>query len=156
MRHRKFQELIGAYADGELRETDRSRVEKHLQACPACRRDLDFIRDLDRLPKTSPAVPREADYWASFSGRVRAGIDRRQAGAPASRVAEVEMFKDSFYHPESRARTRAAIFPLSLAAHAAILLLLIVLPLMRTGDLPTVEVYSAFLAPPPPPPPPPP
>jgi anti-sigma factor RsiW len=31
MRHRKLQELIGAWADGELRAADRPRVEKHLE-----------------------------------------------------------------------------------------------------------------------------
>ena len=92
MRHRKLQELIGAYADGELRPADRPRVEKHLKSCPECRRDLEFLREIDSLPRTSPAVPHEADYWASFPGRVRAGIAREQAGAPASRVAEVKMF----------------------------------------------------------------
>ena len=49
MRHRKFQELIGAYADGELRLADRARVEKHLKACPECRRDLEFLRRIDSL-----------------------------------------------------------------------------------------------------------
>jgi anti-sigma factor RsiW len=132
MRHRKLQELIGAYADGELRAADRSRVEEHLKDCPECRRDLAFLRKIDSLPRTSPAVPQEADYWVSFAGRVRAGIAREQTGAPASRVAEVKMFQDSFYHPERRTRVRAAVLPLSLVAHAAVLLLLIILPLMNT------------------------
>ena len=117
MRHRKLQELIGAYADGELRAADRSRVEKHLKACPSCRKDLEFIRALEERSVTSPSVPREAEYWASFPGRVRDGIARRQPGAPVSRIKEVEMFQDSFYVPESRAGVRAAVFPLSLAAH---------------------------------------
>jgi len=139
MRHRKLQELIGAYADGELRTADRSRVEKHLAKCPDCRRDLEFIRRIEVLPRTSPIVPQEADYWASFSGRVRSGIARRDAGASASRSA-VEMFRDSFYRPEKRTRTRAVLFPLSLAGHAAVIVLHIVMPLLRKGELPTVEV----------------
>ena len=147
MRHRKLQEHIGAYADGELRAPDRARVEKHLGKCPECRRDLEFIRRIEGLPRTSPSVPQEADYWASFSGRVRSGIARRDAEVPESRSA-VEMFRDSFYRPEKKTRTRAVLFPLSLAGHAAVIVLLIVMPLLRTGELPTVEVYSAFLAPP--------
>ena len=120
MRHRKLQELIGAYADGELRAADCARVEKHLAKCPECRRDVEFIRRIEGLPRTSPSIPQEADYWASFSGRVRSGIARRDAGAPASRSAEAGMFKDSFYKPEKMSWTRAVLFPLSLAGHAAV------------------------------------
>ncbi|MGZ5453199.1 MAG: anti-sigma factor family protein, partial [Candidatus Aminicenantales bacterium] len=152
MRHRKIQELIGAYADGELRAADKPRVEKHLKTCPECRRDLEFIRKIATMAESSPPAPPERGYWDSFAGRVRAGIAREQAGAPASRIAEGKMFKDSFYQPESRTKQRAVLFPLSLIVHAAIIVLLIVLPLLKTGNLPTVEVYSAFLAPPPPPP----
>ena len=121
MRHRQLQELIGAYADGELRPADRARVEEHLRTCAACRRDLDFLRKLEDLPRTSPDGPREADYWDSFPGRVRAGIARRDAGAPASRDAEVPMFQDSFYRPERRTRAKAVLFPVSLLGHAAVL-----------------------------------
>ena len=155
MSHRKLQELLGAYHDGELRGGKRDRVEKHLKSCPECRRDLEFLRALDAVPRTSPSVPQEAEYWASFSGRVRARIARRQAGAPTSQVLEVRVFKDVFFKPDKNRRLRAAIFPMSLAAHAIIIALLIMIPLMKTGELPKVEVYSAFLAPPPPPPPPP-
>ena len=154
MRHRKLQELIGALADGELRAADRPRVEKHLKKCPECRRDLEFIRKVGTFAESSPPGPQDPDYWDSFPGRIRAAIAREQAGAPASRAAEVKMFQDSFYRPERRAKQRAILFPLSVAAHVAVIVLLIVLPLLRTGNLPTVEVYSAFLAPPPPPPPP--
>ncbi|HOW86472.1 MAG TPA: zf-HC2 domain-containing protein, partial [Candidatus Aminicenantes bacterium] len=152
MRHRRLQELVGAYADGELRPADRPRVEKHLKKCPACRRDFEFLRQLSDLAGSAPPGPPEPGYWDSFPGRVRAGIVRAQAGAPASRIAEAMMFQDSFFRPERRTKQRAVLFPISVALHAAMLVLLIVLPLLKTGALPTVEVYSAFLAPPPPPP----
>ena len=151
MRHCKLQELIGAYADGELRAADRPRVEKHLKRCPDCRRDLEFIRRLSNLAETPPTGPQDKDYWDSFPGRVRAGIARELAGAPAPQVAEVKMFKDSFFQPEPRTRQRALLLPLSVIGHAVVLILLIMLPLLKMGQLPTVEVYSAFLAPPPPP-----
>jgi len=66
------------------------------------------------------------------------------------------MFKDSFVRFEGGFGLKALIFPLSVATHAVLVLMLVVLPLLKSGNPPRVEVYSAFLAPPAPPPPPPP
>ncbi|MCK4495156.1 MAG: hypothetical protein KAU91_02315, partial [Candidatus Aminicenantes bacterium] len=66
------------------------------------------------------------------------------------------MFKDSFIKGEKNIGLKVLVFPASLTMHIIIVLFLLVYPLLSTGNLPTVEIYSAFLAPPPPPPPPPP
>ena len=97
MRHRKIQELIGAYADGELRAADKPRVEKHLKTCPECRRDLEFIRKIATMAESSPPAPPGGGYWDSFAGRVG-------PGSPASRPEPP--------HPESR-RVRCSGFLLS-------------------------------------------
>jgi len=62
------------------------------------------------------------------------------------------MFKDSFIKGEKNIGLKVLVFPASLTMHIIIVLFLLVYPLLSTGNLPTVEVYSAFLAPPPPPP----
>lgn len=45
---------LEAYQDGELSERRRRRVEAHLAACPACRRELAGLRELSRLLQESP------------------------------------------------------------------------------------------------------
>ncbi|GAH33844.1 unnamed protein product, partial [marine sediment metagenome] len=65
------------------------------------------------------------------------------------------MFQDSFVIRERNLGMKVWVFPLSLAVHLLIILLLIIYPLLNPGNLPRVEIFSAFLAPPPPPPPPP-
>ncbi|MGZ5555204.1 MAG: TonB family protein, partial [Candidatus Aminicenantales bacterium] len=79
-----------------------------------------------------------------------------EAKKPVSAPPVPALFKDSFFVGEKGTRRKALIFPIALALHIVLIVTAIVLPLLSTGALPTVEVYSAFLAPPPPPPPPPP
>ena len=74
----------------------------------------------------------------------------------ADAAAVPELFKDSFFKSEKGTTRKALVFPIALILHVVLIITAIVLPLLSTGELPTVEVYSAFLAPPPPPPPPPP
>lgn len=66
------------------------------------------------------------------------------------------MFQDVLFAPERNVRTRAAVLPLSALAHALLALLLVAVPLIRSGQLPRVELTGVFLAPAPPVPPPPP
>ena len=67
------------------------------------------------------------------------------------------MFQHVLFVPERNARVRAAVLPLSALAHGILALLLVSAPLIRSGQLPRVELTGVFLAPPPPalPPPPP-
>jgi protein TonB len=55
--------------------------------------------------------------------------------------------------PERNARVRAAVLPLSVLAHGLLALLLVAIPLVRSGDLPRVGLTGVFLAPAPPAPP---
>ena len=63
---------------------------------------------------------------------------------------EAKMFQDSFFIRERNLGTKVWVLPLSLAVHLLIILLLIIYPLLNPGNLPRVEIFSAFLAPPPP------
>ena len=42
----QFEELIGAYSDGELTGAEACRVAGHLSGCPRCRQELKAIEDL--------------------------------------------------------------------------------------------------------------
>jgi protein TonB len=68
-------------------------------------------------------------------------------------------FKDSFFRNDPSNKRKALAFPIAFFVHAIFVVTLVVIPLLSTSELPTIEVISAFLAPPvsaPPPPPPPP
>ena len=63
------------------------------------------------------------------------------------------MFKDAFFVPDRNAGAKAVALPLAAFIHGIVVLLAVMLPLLRTGDLPRVDVFSALIAPPAPTPP---
>jgi len=80
----RMESRILAYADGRLKESERAEVQKHLDACPACRvRATEFssVSDLlDELPMIEPspafdvrvrariaAEPVKQSWWASWA-----------------------------------------------------------------------------------------
>lgn len=65
------------------------------------------------------------------------------------------MFHDAMVLHEKGFSGRWPALPASVLFHAALVLALIVVPLMRSGELPRVELRDALLMPPPPTPPPP-
>lgn len=53
--HRRFDELLGAYALGQLDDGERAELDAHLDRCPACRAELDQVYPVAALlPKTDP------------------------------------------------------------------------------------------------------
>ncbi|MBN2206650.1 MAG: zf-HC2 domain-containing protein, partial [Candidatus Aminicenantes bacterium] len=147
MRHAKWKTLLSGYLDKELDPRRTAAFEKHLAGCKDCAEELAALRKLEAFAGDLSPLPEDDAYWSAFSGRVKAGIVRAQAsGAPRK---EADMFNDSFFAPTRNIKLKAFVFPLSAVAHVVVALLMIILPLMRTGSLPEVEVYSAFLAPPP-------
>jgi protein TonB len=66
------------------------------------------------------------------------------------------MFQNVLFVPERNVGVRAAVLPLAVLAHGFLALLLVAIPVIRSGDLPRVDLTGVFLAPAPPAPPPPP
>lgn len=66
------------------------------------------------------------------------------------------MFQDVLFVPERNVGLRAAVLPLTALAHGLLVLLLVIIPIIRPGGLPRVDLTSVFVAPAPPAPPPPP
>jgi periplasmic protein TonB len=60
------------------------------------------------------------------------------------------MFQDVLFAPPRNAGVKAAVLPLAALVHGLLALILVVIPLIRNGDLPRVELTGVFLAPPPP------
>ena len=54
--HRFSQENLSAYIDQQLSASDRARVERHLQACEACRREMAALKRIIALVSQAPRV----------------------------------------------------------------------------------------------------
>jgi protein TonB len=57
------------------------------------------------------------------------------------------MFQDALFVPDRNWRTRAAALPIATLAHALALTLLVMLPLLRLGDLPKVDISGVIVVP---------
>ncbi len=87
--HRRYQQMLPLMIYGELCERDRRTLERHLQECPTCRRDLEETRRLHALlakvPSAEPSEDSLRDARLRFSAtlalhRLRTGRSRRAAG----------------------------------------------------------------------------
>ncbi len=73
-----FEVLISGYLDGELRADDRQRIEAHLAACPACRREYAVMKSLaagTAAAFTGEDLPMEA--WDRFLDGVYNRLERK-------------------------------------------------------------------------------
>jgi len=66
------------------------------------------------------------------------------------------MFQDVLFVPERNVGLKALLLPMAALAHGLLALLLVIIPIIRPGGLPRVDLTSVFVAPAPPAPPPPP
>jgi hypothetical protein len=74
--HDEAEEMLPWYANGQLDQADRERVEEHLSACASCRRQLDLERRL--IDEFQAMVPEVESGWARLRKRIET-----QASAPA-------------------------------------------------------------------------
>ncbi len=74
MSHRRVQKILNAYLDGELREEEKRLVEEHLKECEECSKELEALKTVDRMARTSLAPEPSEDYWKTLPGRVRTRI----------------------------------------------------------------------------------
>ena len=81
MRCRAVQEKLNLYAAGELLPSVVEQMESHLQGCPACRKELAKLGQLETLlhAATTPPVPE------GFAVRVLAQAKERASATVASR-----------------------------------------------------------------------
>jgi anti-sigma factor RsiW len=77
--HRAMNELIPWYLNETLDQTARSRIDRHLAACPRCRTDIAFERAVQRSLAAQPAV----EYMPAASlKRLNAMLDKLQPARP--------------------------------------------------------------------------
>ena len=77
-----YLELISAYADGELAEPDRRRVEEHLEACEQCSAILDFYREIS-IASDEACVPAPGALCDGVMEKILSGGAGRDGGERA-------------------------------------------------------------------------
>jgi anti-sigma factor RsiW len=117
----RIERYLTAYADGELSERTRRRVESHLERCASCASELDSIRASDRILGEHPPPAVSEERWVQFRrelGRELDSVDR--AGTRRARIPEAR----TVYVP---VRRRAVAF--ATAAVVVVLAVMIIGPM---------------------------
>ena len=85
MRCRKVRSYLSAYSEGELSEGRSTRVGRHLEHCPTCRRESDIVRSVGQVVKNLPQLRASDDFNARLLqriGRERFAETRTKAHLP--------------------------------------------------------------------------
>lgn len=72
------------YAEDELAERKRLRIERHLSGCEACRSELSRIEEVRQSILSLEAPERDAEFWRGFNVRLSQRL-ASEAAAPAIR-----------------------------------------------------------------------
>ncbi len=124
-----LREYLAAWADGELDETTRERVRKHLDACAECRRELAGLERVDALFRAAAVPEVEAREW----GRVEAALDEAMSTAPVS----IEALRE---RPARRGLLGWWLFPAAAVAAAAIIVAVFLFSPAAPPPEPSAEV----------------
>ena len=74
-------DFLDTYHDGELTSLMRRRVERHLEHCSGCRRQLATASSLGELLRESASFATAPDLWSEIASRLDA-LDREIAPVP--------------------------------------------------------------------------
>ena len=77
--------LLDGYHDGELDPFERTRVERHLAACAACRRDLASLRLVGEAVRATVAGVQTPDLWHAIAAELPAERRRHRSATPVLR-----------------------------------------------------------------------
>ena len=82
----RFAEMLGPYVLGELTASEEAEMDRHLEACPNCRRELDQIRQTHDLLQKLPTPPPElkARVIANATSSPQSGSSRWKLWIPAA------------------------------------------------------------------------
>jgi hypothetical protein len=77
------------YPDGDLSAFWRRRLAAHLPDCPACRRELEAMREVIEAVKAAPPQDPGPDFWGKFSQEMHLKLVQAAPPAPAARWFKV-------------------------------------------------------------------
>jgi anti-sigma factor RsiW len=69
--------VLGVYQDGALGHRRTQRVARHLQACPACQRELLELQSVTRLLHSLPSPSRPSEYWPGALRQLQRKLQQR-------------------------------------------------------------------------------
>jgi anti-sigma factor ChrR (cupin superfamily) len=72
--HDKFRANLSAYRDGELNESLRDRIARHLQVCDACCEDLRELDRIDSLVRELPQIGASENFASEIIWKAQSGI----------------------------------------------------------------------------------
>ncbi|MFH1502426.1 MAG: zf-HC2 domain-containing protein [Candidatus Eisenbacteria bacterium] len=72
----RIERYLTAYADGELSPRLRGKVERHLETCETCARELDSLIASDRIRKGVAPSPVSDARWSVFRAELSRSLDR--------------------------------------------------------------------------------
>lgn len=144
MNCREIQELVHEFVDGELSGVEEHRIEKHLESCNRCRREVEEIRFLQGALSVRAPLPQASSHllWNNIR-RSTAFTWRQRLGLALERVT------DRFRDMESRVLwARLGAVPLSLACFALLIAQMgqfssSLIPVLRGSALGRTEVVFA-------------
>ncbi len=76
-------ELLSAYLDGELSETERATLEEHLATCPECQRTLAELQQIRTLLRALPEPALERSFLLPETGAIPETLSRHSPGTQA-------------------------------------------------------------------------
>jgi hypothetical protein len=92
MNHEALRERLSAYLEADLEESERARIEEHLEGCPDCRREYRELRHTVDLLRGLPVPDPPPELADRVIARLRAGEGRpglmARCQARASRIVE--------------------------------------------------------------------
>jgi anti-sigma factor RsiW len=92
LQHRKYQVLISALVDGEVKEDERHKLEEHVSVCAHCER---MLRDF-RLLKEATAGTKPYPVNPFYIARLRAALGRAIAVPWGASEIEAKLFAPLF------------------------------------------------------------
>lgn len=113
------EELLSAYADGALSDSERATVEAYLADHPDARSELDEIRSLLSRVRENPPEPAREPDWAAMNVAINEAIDTAGDGAKSPGLAaRLRAWLAGLAHP------RVALGALAIGAAAAVIVAL--------------------------------
>ncbi len=78
MDHSYFQDLLSAYLDNELTPEQQEAVRRHLEQCESCRRELQRLRQIDRIVDEHSQLDGD-EYWEQSARKIEERLGFAQA-----------------------------------------------------------------------------
>lgn len=77
MDHERIKELISSYHDGELSQEQRQTVERHVQDCAGCRRELEEMKKFEEVMNKMELKKPRPEVWEMYWTSVYNRLERR-------------------------------------------------------------------------------